>query len=250
MQADLFRPDADAMLAELGDGAGLHVLDMCSGIGGITDVLSRWVGPTGTVIGAEIDVAKIAHARDWAVSLGLNNVSFQETDAFASGFPPASFDLVHSRFAVSVIKNGLGILDHMLTLVRPGGLLFLEEANTTTMECAPANPDWDRALDLMRETFSHIGADTRIGLELHAILQKKGLQDLKVRPCLHALGCNDPMTLHLPDTLAMMRGAITDNGLMDGAELDGLIHRTRAHLSRPETITVSFSTVQLVGRVS
>ena len=84
---------------------------------------------------------------------GLSNVRFVAANAFDSGLPARSFDLVHTRFALSVIQNGLGIVDHMLTLVRPGGVVFVEEANTRTMQCVPSTPDWDRALALVKETF-------------------------------------------------------------------------------------------------
>jgi demethylmenaquinone methyltransferase/2-methoxy-6-polyprenyl-1,4-benzoquinol methylase len=126
VQADLFRNDARAMLMQIGDGAGLRVLDLCCGTGGITDVLSEWVGDTGRVVGADIDTAKLAHARQWAAKEALSNVEFIEANPFDSGLAPRSFDLVHTRFALSVIQNGLGILDHMLTLVRPAGVVFVE----------------------------------------------------------------------------------------------------------------------------
>ena len=65
---------------------------------------------------------------------------------YQGGLTPRSFDLVHTRFAISVIRNGLAILDHMLTLVRPSGLIFIEEASTNraTMQCFPKTEDWDR----------------------------------------------------------------------------------------------------------
>ena len=249
IQADLFREDARAMLAAIGDGRGLCVLDLCCGTGGITDVLGEWVGERGRVVGADLDPDKLAHARQRAAEAGLRNVELVEANAFDTGFGPASFDLVHTRFALSVIENGLGILDHMLTLVRPGGVVFVEEANTHTMQCSPPSVDWDRALALMQDTFRAVGADTTLGLAMRGEFLARGLADLRVRPCLHAKTCRDPMTMHLPLTLEAMSDAIVGNGLMERAELRALVERVAAHLARPETMTVSFSMVQVVGRV-
>ena len=249
IQADLFRNDARAALSQIGDGTGLRVLDLCCGTGGITDVLSEWVGGAGSVVGADLDELKLAHARQWAARKRLSNVQFIAADAFNSGLAARSFDLVHTRFAVSVIQNGLGIVDHMLTLVRPGGVAFVEEANTRTMQCVPATPDWDRALALVRETFLAVGADTEMGPKLRGVFLKRGLLDLKVKPCLHALTAEDPMTMHLPMTLAAMSDTITSLGLITKDELDGLVSRVADHLARPETLTISFSMIQVIGHL-
>lgn len=249
MQSDLFRGDAEFILDRIGVEPGWRCLDLCCGIGGITDLLSRRIGLEGSVTGADMDPDKLAFARDWAATNDLGNIRFVQSDAFATQFDTGSFDLVHCRFALSVIPNGLGILDHMLTLVRPGGIVFVEEANTQTMECAPRNADWDQALALMNETFARVGANVRMGPQLYGVFLAKGLTDLYVRPCLHALRASDPMTMHLPSTVAAMRDTILSLNLLRADELDALIERLRAHLSKPDTLTISYSMVQVVGKV-
>jgi ubiquinone/menaquinone biosynthesis C-methylase UbiE len=248
IQADLFREDARSMLSHIGDGTGRRVLDLCCGIGGITDVLSEWVGEHGSVVGADLDSAKLAHARKWANRLELNNVEYIHANAFDSGLPASSFDLVHSRFAISVIQDGIGILDHMLTLVRPNGVIFVEEANTHTMECDPVTEDWVQALELMKKTFKIVGADTELGPTLRREFLRRDISELRVVPCLHAQTSQDPMTMHLPMTLASMAETISSNGLMGQDELARLVDRLTHHLARPETMTISYSMIQVVGR--
>lgn len=250
IQSDLFRDDARAMLARIGDGRGLRALDLCCGIGGITDVLSEWVGSSGTVIGADLDRSKLDHARQWAGTLGLDNVTFTRADAFDSGLAPRSFDLVHVRFALSVIPDGLGILDHMLTLARPGGVICVEEVNATSMECDPPSDDWNRAVRLCRDTFTAVGANINLGVSLRRIFREKGLADIEVKLCVHAQTSADPMTMHVPLTLAAMRDTITSHGLMENEELSALITRVADHLARPDTMTITFTMTQLAGRVA
>ncbi len=249
MQSDLFRADAESMLDRIGVGLGWRCLDLCCGVGGIIDLLSRRVGTEGTVTGADVDSAKLAVARDWAAANGLDNVRFEQTDAFATGFPETSFDLVHSRFALSVIPNGTGILDHMVTLVRPGGIVFVEEVNVQTMECVPPDPVWDRALALMVDTFAKIGADVHLGPKLYGMFRAIGLTELRVRPCLHALRAGDPMMMHLPSTVESMREAILSVDMLTAVELEHMVERLRKHLSKPDTLTISYSMVQVAGRV-
>ncbi len=258
IQADLFREDARSMLARIGNGSGWRVLDLCCGIGGITDVLSDWVGDRGSVVGVDRDTAKLEHARQWARENRRSNIEFAAGNAFDTGLAPQSFDLVHSRFAISVIENGIGILDHMLTLVRPGGIVSdwrsswgfrVEEANTHTMQCDPPTKDWERALALMQQTFRAVGADTGMGIGMRRAFIDRGLGDIiMMKPCLHALTAADPMTMHLPMTLYAMSDTITSKGLMPAEELSTLIARVTDHLAQPGTMTISFSTMQVAGR--
>ena len=90
IQADLFRDDARTMLAQVRNGSGWRVLDLRCGIGGITDVLSHWVGDHGAVVGADLDKVKLDHARQLALREGLSNIEFVVANAFDSGFEPSS----------------------------------------------------------------------------------------------------------------------------------------------------------------
>ena len=248
IQSDLFRKDARDMLALIGDGRGQSVLDLCCGTGGITDVLSEWVGANGTVLGADLDVTKLEYARQWAEGLGLSNVTYVEANALQPGLPTQSFDLVHARFALSVIPQGLRILDHMLTLVKPGGVVCVQEVNATSMECDPPNHDWDRAVQLCRDTFSRVGANVSMGASLRRKFLERGFRDPMMKLCVHAQTSADPMTMHVPLTLAAMRETITSQELMDGNELDTLITRVADHLAHPDTTSITFTMVQVIGR--
>ncbi|MEM7426629.1 MAG: methyltransferase domain-containing protein [Pseudomonadota bacterium] len=248
IQADLFRKDARAMLAGLGGGAGLRVLDLCCGIGGTTDVLSEWVGEGGSVVGADLDTAKLDEACSWAARQGLSNVTFVEADAFDTGFEPASFDLVHTRFALSVIENGLAMLDHILALTKPGGIVFLEEADTRSMLCEPSTADWVEARHIFRETFLAVGADTSLGSRLDEECRARGMSDLQIRLCRHDQTAADPMHFHVPLTLTAMRETIEERGLMKKTKLDALAARVTDHLASPGTKTTTFTMIQIAGR--
>lgn len=80
IQSDLLREDAYAMLARLGKGGGQSVLDLYCGTGVITDIQSKWVGANGTVVGADVDAAKLNYARKWVNGLGLSNASYVEAN--------------------------------------------------------------------------------------------------------------------------------------------------------------------------
>lgn len=249
MQSELFREDAESMLDRIGVQPGWRCLDLCCGVGGITDLLSRRVGRRGEVIGLDADAWKLEVARDWAKANLLGNVRFVEGDAFHTGLAPASFDLVHARFALGVIPSGVDMLGHAVSLVRPGGVVFLEEADIGTVMCVPGHVAWDRALEAITRVFDQIGADLEIGRKLFGLLRRAGLEDLQVCPCLHALRADQPMMYHIPNTLEAMRESVLSMGLMRGSEMDEVLTQLRKHLAEPDTLMISYVMIQVAGRV-
>ena len=60
--------------------------------------------------------------------------------AAASRLPEASFDLVHARFQVAPLGRAEEVLDAMLRLVRPGGVIVLEDPDCASWTFEPAAP--------------------------------------------------------------------------------------------------------------
>src|SRR5690242_12011412 len=86
-QAEAMAPDALAMLERIGPMQGWTCLDIGCGPGGITDLLSARVGPSGRVIGLDRDAGFLAHARTSAAA----NTEFRQGDAYGSELPAGSF---------------------------------------------------------------------------------------------------------------------------------------------------------------
>src|SRR5215212_10255107 len=55
LQARVWEPAGSALLEGLGNGDGLHVVDVGCGCLGWLRILSRWVGPGGAVTGTDLD---------------------------------------------------------------------------------------------------------------------------------------------------------------------------------------------------
>ena len=248
MQADLYRNDADQMLREIGVRPGWRCLDLCCGVGGITDVMNYHVGSTGEVVGLDFDQAKLDVAQTWAKINGLTKVRYVQGDAFATGLRPQSFDLVHTRFALGIVPNGIGMLSHMLELLRPGGVIFLQEVEFDSIYCYPPHPAWDRCLQVIYDCFQGIGADLYLGRKLHGLLLEAGIEVIHLRPCSRVLRAGEPMQFHIPRSLDAMRPALAELNLISDDELTEVLAAAHDHLSRPETVTGSITMMQAVGR--
>ncbi len=77
-----------------GAEAGNICLDICCGSGDITQLLSKQVGTTGTVIGADFAPAQLANAADKIASIypPLTNIEWVEADALDLPFADSYFD--------------------------------------------------------------------------------------------------------------------------------------------------------------
>lgn len=85
LQSIVWEPSGRRLLQAIGDGRGMHVVDVGCGVIGWLRVLSEWVGPGGEVVGTDIDEAMLAVAGEFVASEGLGNVSLRKDDLFEIG---------------------------------------------------------------------------------------------------------------------------------------------------------------------
>ena len=244
IQADAIAPDTLAMLERIGVQPGWSCLDLGCGPRGITDLLSKRVGPNGRVVGVDKDQDFLAYGRAHAPA----NVEFRHGDAYASGLPDGQFDLVHMRFIASTAGEPERLLREAKRLVRPGGVIALQEPDVATFACHPPHPAWDRLMAVMLDVFAAVGADIYLARRLYLLARQAGLADVQYRPFLLGIRSTDPMADHLPATVESLRGTILGRGLLSETELPLLLDQCRRHLRDPATVTTSFMVAQVWGR--
>ena len=124
------------------DRAGRRVADVGCGPGAMLPALSAAVGPAGRVQAVDADPAAVAAARALVAAAGLANVSVAEARADHTGVEPGSVDVVMLRHVLA--HNGGAedaIVGHLATLVRPGGCVYLVDADGTAMRVLPEHAD-------------------------------------------------------------------------------------------------------------
>jgi ubiquinone/menaquinone biosynthesis C-methylase UbiE len=80
-------------------------------------------------------------------------------DAFGSELPAGTFDLVHTRFVASTAGSPERLLKEATRLVRPGGIIALQEPDGSTLNCYPPHPAWERLKCALMAAFKRVGAD-------------------------------------------------------------------------------------------
>jgi demethylmenaquinone methyltransferase/2-methoxy-6-polyprenyl-1,4-benzoquinol methylase len=115
--------------------AGHKVLDIAGGTGDLAAKFSRIVGPTGTVVLADINDSMLKVGRDRLADRGMvSNVQFSQADAQHLPFPDNTFDVISIAFGLRNVTDKDMALRSMLRVLKPGGRLLILEFSK------PGNP--------------------------------------------------------------------------------------------------------------
>jgi SAM-dependent methyltransferase len=175
LQSRVWEPAGRELLSKVGDGSGRHTLDVGCGALGWLRILSEWVGPTGRIVGTDIDESLLAAARAFLEAEGISNVELVVDDLFESKLEPQSFDLLHARFVIAPLGRGREQVDSFRRLVKPGGSLVLEEWDLGSWHFNPPAPAAERLIQLLSEVFAALGGEAGRGLP--ELLREVGIEE-------------------------------------------------------------------------
>ncbi|MDP6341893.1 MAG: methyltransferase domain-containing protein [Alphaproteobacteria bacterium] len=245
-QAEALAAEAAVMLERIGIGAGWRCAELGCGAGGIMDLLSRRVGPAGKVVGVDLEAGNLAAARLWADDLGLANIEFVQADIIDSGLPAADFDFVHVRFVLTTVGRHHDVVAAAAELLRPGGVLAIEEADGFGVDCFPQHPAFYRLREILFAIFHQVG-DPDAGRKTFGLLRQAGLVDLHFRPCQAGAVSTDDMANYLPETVRSVRPVLLEAGLIGDGELDEVLAACETHLADPGTVSTHVGVFQTWG---
>ncbi len=236
------------MLAQMDIAPGARVIDLGCGPQGILDLLAERVGSSGTVVGLEKSPETVALARSFVRERQLTNVEVLEGDARSTGFPRESFDLVHARLVLVNVPAPEQIVEEMVTLTRPGGIVASHEADYWTHRCDPPHPSWERLFSLYEAYSRHTGVDLFVGRRTHALFRAAGLTDIHVQPLIHVYPFGHPRRGIFLDFINNVRERLIASALVGAHELDELVQALQKHLARPDVLVISHLFFQVWGR--
>jgi SAM-dependent methyltransferase len=166
---------------------GARVADVGCGPGAMLVALAEAVGPSGHVVGVDADPAAVAAARAALAAARLADAAVAPGDvrqgrAENTGLPPASVDTAVLRHVLA--HNGGAeqrIVDHLTTLVRPGGHVYLLDVDMDTVAMRPTLPEAVELHTCYQRWHERQGNDPHIGRRLPDLGRGAGLQVVAYR---------------------------------------------------------------------
>jgi ubiquinone/menaquinone biosynthesis C-methylase UbiE len=146
---ELFQQRLDPLttrrIERIGIGRGATCLEVGGGRGSITRWLAERVGSDGKVTATDLQL-------DFLNAIDASNVEVIRHDVRSDNFPERSFDLVHARAVLMHIPDEPDIVRRMVSWLRPGGWLLLEEPDFG-LWLADADPVWATHPDAWHQAF-------------------------------------------------------------------------------------------------
>jgi SAM-dependent methyltransferase len=221
----LYGPGTRRLLLEAGIRPGMRVADLGCGVGMVTALLADLVGPEGHAVGIDASAAQLAKARA-LLCPGGTNTSFVEASATDTGLPPGSFDLVYCRFLLIHLAEPERALAQMHALLKPNGLLVVEDGDLTSAGSEPPSALGAFA-DLWGRLGPRRGVDYTLGRRLFHLVQVAGFAapEITFNQPVRARGETKRL---LELSVAEAGPAFVEAGLVMAAELE----RTLAEMHR------------------
>ena len=166
-QARFLAPATEHFLRDAGIVSGMRVLDIGCGMGDVSMLVARLVGPGGRVVSIDIDQASIETARKRASAVGFDNTTYHRADilTFTDDEP---FDAIVGRLVLEFLPDPIAAICRLCGLLRPGGIMALQEPSWKIWLNYTAHLPLRMAVTtLLRDTFAVAGATTEMELPLY-----------------------------------------------------------------------------------
>ena len=170
----IFGPATRHLLSAAGLCSGMRVAEVGCGVGLTARWVSTQVSPTGSVAGVDSSSEQLHIGEKNAAEAGTTNLSFSEGNAYETGLPRDSFDLVYSRFLLCHLADPGKALAEMSSLLKRGGILVCEDHDDGGIFTEPATHAYKRLVEISEAANRSHGLDSYVGLKLPRLFREVG----------------------------------------------------------------------------
>jgi SAM-dependent methyltransferase len=229
---------------------GLRAVDVGCGPIGIMNLLSERVGTGGIVIGVEREPRFFDMARAEQRRRGLSNVELVNADALNTGLDKNSYDFVHERLVLINIPlvAQQAVLKEMLSLLKPGGTIAIQEFDFVSFACDPDHPSWNVLFNTWCDAFEAAGGGNLfIGRSLARLLRSAGAENVRVHAHANLPQVGEYQRTHILSLIESTQELMVGPGKLSAAELRDHVAALAKHLADPKTTLIDRLVVQAWG---
>jgi hypothetical protein len=218
----LYDPLTTRHLVATGIGVGWRCWEIGGGSGSIGHWLSDRIGPEGHVLMTDIDPRFLAEK-------GRGNLEVRRHDVGLDPLPDIAIDLIHTRLVLIHVPQRETIIPRLVTALKPGGWLVVEDYDTTLIDRAFPCANADDAA-IVRKCFGALrilmelrGMDLGWGRSLHGRLVASGLVNVEADAHFEFRRGGSPGARLDQANLSQVRDQLLGERLLTSEELDRLL---------------------------
>jgi len=221
LQAAILNPLTDALLRRAGISAGMNVLELGCGIGEVSLIAARLVGPHGRLHCLDFDANALEIARGRVRSAGHDHVVFDQIDLH-DHVPERPYDAVIGRLILVHTPDPLAVLRQAVKVLQPGGVAAFQEGDFTIMPRGyPPMPVMEQASDWIVSCIGRIVPHPNMGTQLFHLMQEAGLQPPECRAeCAMDGGPYSPFYEWIAETVRTLLPHMEKLAIATAAEVD------------------------------
>jgi ubiquinone/menaquinone biosynthesis C-methylase UbiE len=176
MQAQFLQQWSEQFFLSAGLEPGMRVLDVGCGMGDVSLLAAKLVGPSGRVTGIDRDPVVIEKARERICHEGSEmQIELLHTDLL-SFHADRQFDAVVGRYVLLFQPDPVVAIAHAAEQVRPEGIIVFHEFDMANrIQCYPDRTLFEETYALIAETFRRSGHWLDLGLQLTRLFLDAGL---------------------------------------------------------------------------
>jgi ubiquinone/menaquinone biosynthesis C-methylase UbiE len=221
LQGSILNSLTDRFLRQAGLCEGMRVLDLGCGIGDVSLIAARIVGPRGSVTGLDADNAALDTARARAGEEGLSQINFEQT-AFETYTADRQYDAVVGRHILIHSPDPLGWIRKIRSLLRNAGIAAFQEYDLSYFpRMEPELPLFHRLSKCLVELFGRAVAYPNTGARLYHWMQVAEFCNTRSNAeCLMGGGMESMYYEWFAETIRSVAPPLESLGIASIAELD------------------------------
>jgi SAM-dependent methyltransferase len=198
---------------------GMRVLDVGCGMGDVSLLAARLVGPGGSVVGVDRDPQGLERARARAAAAQVANVEFRRAE-LPDIEGDETFDALVGRLVMIYFPDPAAGLRKLLSHVAPGGVVAFQEPDLSRPSTVPPTPTMTASVAWMHAVFERCGFHPRIGVSIGRVFKDAGLTPtlLGMTPMEHGGGGFCPSWL--ATTIRSLAPMMVETKVATAAEID------------------------------